>query len=181
MGVVGEEVLGAALEVGEGGVGGGDAEVVVEGGEDVAEGDGAAGGADDLAGAQAAAGQQGGTDARPVVAAHLFADDRRAAKFAPNNHGRVFIHASVAEVVEKRRQGVVENGEVFFFSLENGVVRTAVPVPFAVIQSDHAATGFNQPTGQQKTLRHTRGTVAVDKFGFIAFAVAGDQLGVFFR
>src|SRR5438128_11797592 len=71
-----------------------EAEVVKEGGHHVAVmdrtlvGGGAVlrGGADHLPGAHAAAGQEAGGDLRPVVAAGIFVDARRASEGAPGDY-----------------------------------------------------------------------------------------------
>src|SRR5207245_2861393 len=75
--------------------GGVEAEVLVDSGQDFAmvdrTGDGvfaqAVGGADGLAGVHTAARHKGAADRRPVVAAGAIVDPRRAAEFAPGNHG----------------------------------------------------------------------------------------------
>src|SRR6185312_9929124 len=85
LGVVVDEVLRPAGQVGDGGLAAVDAEVVVEGGEDLAEGDGALGAfaglpvgcADDLPAAHPAARKHRARDARPVVAAAVLVDRRR--------------------------------------------------------------------------------------------------------
>ena len=93
-----------------------DAEVVVERGEDFAEGDGAVDGvfaqavrrADHLAGPHAAAGQQGAADLRPVVAAGVFVDLRRAAEFAPDDDRHVAIQPALVQVFDQGADALIE-------------------------------------------------------------------------
>ena len=64
----------------------------------------AIGGADHLAGAEAAAGEQAAADLRPVVAAGVVVDLRRAAELAPGDHGDVVGQAALVQVFDQRRQ-----------------------------------------------------------------------------
>jgi hypothetical protein len=116
-----------------------------------------------------------------VVAADLLADDWRAAEFAPHDYAHIIFQAAIAQVVEQGREGVVEDGKILALAVENRVVRAAVPIPLAVVHRHHAAAGFDQPAGEQKALRHARGAVAVDVFGFVAGSVASDGSRVFLR
>src|SRR5687768_4601810 len=108
---VGQE-MGAAGEVGDGGLVHIDPEVVIEGGEDFGEGDGAifglgggaVGGADDLAELHAAAGKQGAVGLGPMVAAGVFVDDGGSAELAPANDGDIFLEAAGVEVFDERRK-----------------------------------------------------------------------------
>ncbi len=93
-----------------------DAEVVVNGGQDVLIGDRPAGGraaelvgrADDLANLHAAAEQEGRVDPGPVVAAAVLVDLGRAAEFAPDDHGDVAVEPAEVDVLDQRRDAPVE-------------------------------------------------------------------------
>src|SRR5438128_11956986 len=86
-----------------------EAEVVEESGYQVAVLDGTLvgsgavlrGGADHLPGAHAAAGQEAGGDLRPVVAAGIFVDARRASEVAPDDHREVPVEAAVVDVLDE--------------------------------------------------------------------------------
>ncbi len=51
------------------------------------------------------------------------------------------------EILDKRADALVEDGEIFRFTLEDGIVVAAMPIPFAVIQSDHPRARFDQAPG----------------------------------
>src|SRR5262249_10290489 len=86
---------------------------LIERGEDVAEMNGpglgalapARGRADDLAAAQAAAGHQGAAYVRPVVAAGVFVDLRRAAELAPRGDGHLVQQSTLVQILDQRGQG----------------------------------------------------------------------------
>jgi hypothetical protein len=113
-----DKILRATGEIGEGGFGHVDAHLFVERGEDLAEGYGAiggftgvfVGGTDDLAMAHAAAGEEGGSDAWPVISSAFGIDDRGAAEFAPDDDGNVFVEAALVNVRDQRAHALVEQG-----------------------------------------------------------------------
>src|SRR5437016_262235 len=82
------------------------AQVVIDGGENLAEGDGPVGGifaqviggADGLAAAHAAAGEESAADLRPVIAAGTTVDTRCAAELAPDHHSHIVQHAALVQV-----------------------------------------------------------------------------------
>ena len=124
-----------------------DAEVMVERGEDFAEGDGAVcglradlvGGADDLAVAHVAASEHGAGDAGPVVAPAFGIDDGGAAKFPPDDDGDVLLHAALVQVCDEGAEGAIEEGQVFAELLEI----VAVIIPAAEAERDDACSGFD--------------------------------------
>src|SRR5579872_234540 len=88
-----------------------DAEVVVDGGQHVAVVDRlvlrlrgrGVGRAEHLAGTHAAAGQQRSVDPRPVVAAGVLVDLRRAPELAPDHQRHVAVKAPGVEVLDEGR------------------------------------------------------------------------------
>src|SRR5207249_694723 len=102
-----DDVLRPAGRVADGGLGGVNAQVVIQGGENLLEMHRPLlgvlaqpiGGADGLTSAHAAAGQDGTTDLRPMVAAGVFVDSRCAAKLAPGDYRHVIEHAANIQVL----------------------------------------------------------------------------------
>src|SRR5688572_20124044 len=96
--------------------------------------------ADDAAALHAAAGEESGVAALPVVAAGGLVDLRAAAELADGHHQRVLQHAAVAEVVEERREGVVERpGLALLHDLEVAVVVVPAAVAGVFLRLDVGA------------------------------------------
>ncbi len=129
--------MGGRIETGPGLVAdegvGVDAQVVVDGGQDVLVVDRPAGGraaqlvgrADHLADLHAAAEEQGRVDPGPVVAAGVLVDLGRAAELAPDDHGDVAVEAAVVDVLDQGRDPLVEQRQVLAEPVE--VVAVRVP------------------------------------------------------
>ena len=105
-------------------------------------------GTDHLPGAEAAAGEQGTAHLRPVVAAGLRIDLRRPAKLAPHDDGHVVEHAPVAEVVEERREALVELAAMVAHEVE--VLPVAVPA--AVAEAHHPHARLHEPPGHEQVV-----------------------------
>src|ERR1044071_2345649 len=151
-----DQVLGPAAEVGDGDLGHVDAEVVVEGGEDVAEEDRAIGGfaapaiggADDLAGFHAPACQHGAGDPGPVIATGVLVDGRGPAELAPDDDGDVAVQALGLEIVEQGANALVEQWQV-----GPGVfVIVPVIIPKAEGNGDDAGAGLDEAAGDEELL-----------------------------
>ena len=69
----------------------------------------AVGGADHLAGTHAAAREQGGVHLRPMVAADLVADPRRAAELAHDDDAAIVGEAAPVQVFDQGADAVVED------------------------------------------------------------------------
>ena len=97
-----------------------DAQVVVDGGQDVLVMDRPAGGraaqlvgrADHLADLHPAAEEQGRVDAGPVVAAGVLVDLGRAAELAPDDHGDVAVEPADVDVLDQRRDPLIEQRQM---------------------------------------------------------------------
>ena len=85
----------------------------------------AVGRADDLPMLESAAGEQAAGDSRPVVAAGILVDGWCAAEFAPANHDDVLVETPLVEILDERREPLVEHREI----LPGPAEVTAVPVP----------------------------------------------------
>ena len=168
------EVLRATGEVGEGDLVRIKADTVVERGEDFAEVEGAViglaaeavRGADDLAGPHAAAGQHGAGNLRPVVAAGVVVDLRRAAELAPKDHRHVLVQAALMQVLDQRAEALVEQRTV----LPERVVDAAVMIPAAEREGHAARAGLDESPRDEHVLHQFRpAIVAVFR---ITFSVA---------
>src|SRR5262249_42794145 len=142
-----------------------DAQIVVERGENVLEGDrpilgvsgGLVGRAGDLAGAHTAAGQQGEIDGRPVIAAGILVDLGSAAEFAPDYNRDVFIETTEMQVFNERRKSHIELGD----ASAAGSEILAVSIPAAKRDRHHPYASFDQPPGHQKMVHAARWTVSL--------------------
>ena len=141
-----------------------DAQVVVDGGQDVVVVDRSAGGraaelvgrADDLADLHAAAGEQGRVDPRPVVAAGVLVDLGRAAELAPDDHRDVPVQTAGVDVLDQGGDPLVEERQMLAELAEVAAVR----VPEAVGDRDAPRPGLDQPAGDQELVVPHRGAVA---------------------
>src|SRR5207302_978047 len=117
-----DEILRAACQIRDGGLAYVDAEVVVKRREDIAEQHGTFGGfaaptvrrADGLAGPHAAAGEQSASDLRPMIAAGVLVDRRRAAKLAPHDDRDILVQPAPVQVLDQRADALVEQRQVGF-------------------------------------------------------------------
>ena len=123
----------------------------------------------------AAAGQQGAADLRPVVAAGVLVDARRAAELAPGDHRHVVEHAARFQVVDQGAERLVELGAVVAHQVEV----LAVAVPAAVGQRHAADAGLDQPPGHQQLVVDGRGAVVLEVVR-LAVAVASRTFSLSF-
>lgn len=161
--------------------GGVDAEVVVDGGKDIAIVDGPfggvgpdfVGGADDLSGRHTAAGEEYGLDGGPVIAAGFVVDFGSATEFAPDDEGDILIESALGEVLDESGDPGVEGGEMRAAVSE--VV--SVCVPESVGDGDDTDAGFDKSAGDEQLVVPERCAVA-EVFGGAA-AVEVEDSGVF--
>ena len=131
-----------------------DAELVIEGGEDVLIVHGpilrffaqAVGRTDDLAHAHAAAGQEGARRLGPVVAAGGFVDAWSAAEFAPGDDADILVEAAGVQVFDQGGDSLIELVEL---RRKLGEV-AAVPVPATEREGDATGPGLDQAPGQEE-------------------------------
>src|SRR5262245_49851843 len=110
---------------------------MVERGVDFLERDGtrfglaaeAIGGTNDVARFHATAGHESARDARPVVAAGVLVDLRRAAKLAPGDDRTIVGQAALVQVLNQSGHGFVEYRQLLFGVFEI----LAVPIPKTVV------------------------------------------------
>ena len=88
-------------------------------------------------------------DLRPVVAAAVLVDLRRAAELAPDHHRHVLVQPALVQVFDQRGQALIEHRQVMAGVLEGRAVRLAVPVPAAVGQR-HARGRPPRPAGGRR-------------------------------
>ena len=150
-----EEELGSALWVWQSDRAGVDAEVSVEGGEDIFPGDGAGrdfvtesiGAADDLSGFDASAGEEGGAGLWPVVSAAGFGvDSGCASEFAPDDDAYIVEHSSFFEISDECMQAVVNDGKEVAHAGEVIAVRIEV----ADGDTDAADAGFDESSSEEE-------------------------------
>src|SRR5262249_18582686 len=135
----------------------------------------AVGGADGLAGAHAAAGEQGAADLRPVVAAGLLVDARRAAELAPGDDRHVVEPAADLQVVEQGTQAAVELAAVVAHQVEV----LAVAVPAAVGERHDAHAGLDQAAGHQQLVVDGRRAVVLVLVGPAVAVAFADLVALF--
>ncbi len=157
------EELRAAAEIGKRGLDRVDAHAVIERGEHFQVVDrpilhlaaDAIARSDNLAGPHAAAGQHGEVDRGPMIAAGIFVDLGRAAEFAPHDHRHVLFHSPLVQVIEQRRNPLIEHRNV----LPPGGEILPVPIPTAEGTGDATGAGFDQPPGHEEMLHQLRAAV----------------------
>ena len=114
------------------------------------------GGADDLAVFHAAAADHDRPASRPVIAARVLIDPRRAAELThPDDRGRLE-QPAVGQVGDQRRHALVELGEK---PLRQRVEIVGVRVPAVERDLDIGHAAFDEPPGHQAT--RTKGSPAV--------------------
>src|SRR5207248_2838516 len=146
-----DEILRPAAQIGDRDLAHVNAQVVIEGGEDVAELDWSIGGfsaqpiggADHLAGLHAAAGEQSARDARPMVAAGVFVDGGGSAELAPDDNRNILVEAALVQVIYQRAHALVEQREV----LPQRAEIVAVMVPAAESERHAAGASLDQAPG----------------------------------
>jgi hypothetical protein len=90
------------------------------------------------------------------------------------------------EIFHEGTDALIENGKIFLLAHKDRVVGSpldipaTVPVPFAVIQGDHANSRFDQASSYQHALRHTRCTVAIHEDRWVTHPVTFNHFGIFF-
>ena len=118
----------------------------------------AVGRANHLAVFHAAAGQQRARDARPMVAAAVLVDFRRATELAPHADGDVFVQAAIVQIPDERRDALVEHRHV-----ASGVAKVVpVPIPKTERHSNHPHAGLDQAAGDEELLEDARRGIAAD-------------------
>jgi len=164
-----------------------DAELGVDGADEVFGGEDAGvggvafavGGADDDAAGGAAAGHQDGHGVGPVVAARLVlagegADGGGAPEFAEGDDEGAFQQAVVRQVADERGHGVVPFRQPFAAGTED----VGVMVPAAVIDGDEGDAGLDEAAGEEGSLAET--VAAVGGADFFGLAVDVERgLGLF--
>ena len=128
----------------------------------------AVGGTDHLSGAKPTAGEQSASDCRPMIAAGILVDERRAAELAPGHHGHVLVETAFVEVLDERGQPLVELRQV---RVLHAIERVAVEVPTAKVQRHHSATGLDEPPCHEKVLEVRRRAVTESLLAPLAVAV----------
>ena len=129
----------------------------------------AVGGADHLSGAEATSGEQSAADCRPMIAARILVDLRRAAELAPGDDRHVFIEPTFVKILDERGESLIELRQV---RVLHAVERVAVKVPAAEVERDHPAPGLDEPPGHEKVLEVRRRAVAKPFLAPLAVAVA---------
>src|SRR5262249_18536364 len=151
-----EDVDRPAAAVGEG-PGGVDADGLVEGAEDLRDGDAPvsrvlaarAAGADGLAHLQPAARHQGAHHRRPVIPAAVAAVDLgRAAALAPHDGDDVLVHAAIDQILDHGGDAAIHLRQLLAQGLE--VARVRVPTPDG--QGNAADARLDQSTGGEELL-----------------------------
>src|SRR5262249_51369018 len=98
---------------------------------------------------------------RPMVAAAVLVDPRRAAKLAPDDDSNFIEQTTLAQILDQGRQAQIEQRQGF------AGFREEIPVPVPVVialqnaaegptaghQRDTAGPGFDQPPGQQNLVQ----------------------------
>ena len=110
---------------------------------------------------------------RPVIAAGVVVDFRRAAEFAPHDDRHIFIQAPLVQIGDQGGRRTVEQRAV----VANRLEILPVVVPAAEVERDDPRAGFDQAAGDEEVLGQLRGAVVAELR--IAFAVAFDQGRVF--
>ena len=116
-----------------------------------------------------------------MIPANLSTDLRSPTKLAGDQYRAVLVEPAIVQVLDQRADALIEDREVLALAIENRVVRTAVPVPLAVVQRHDSGTCFDQSPRHQQTLRHARRAIAVDRDFRIASAVTSNNARVFLR
>src|ERR1044071_6057666 len=98
------------------------------------------GAANDLAGFHVAAGEKRARNARPMIAAGIFIDDRRAAEFAPDNYTHVFVEPAVVKILDQRRHTRVKHRQIF----AGDFVVAAVIIPKTKCDGDKSRASFDE-------------------------------------
>ena len=101
-----------------------------------------------------------------MIAANLGTDARRTSELAQDDDRAILVQAALMQILDEGTDALIEDGKVFSLTLEDGIAGAAVPVPFAVIQSDDASAGLDQAPGQQQTLGDARAPLpSMNTFG----------------
>ena len=96
-----------------------------------------------------------------MVTSTLRIDTGSTSEFAPNNDRYVLIHSSVFEVIKQCGDALVKDRNMVASVFKIGSMRSAVPVPASVSQTDNSYTSFYQPTGGQQVIVPERTSVTV--------------------
>ena len=154
------KVLRSSGLIGNGGAGGINSQLVIQGGKDflivyrailwnftepIC-------GADHLAGFHTATGEQAAGNLWPVVASGAGVDAWHAAKFAPRHHADVLIQTTLVKIFHERCDALIEPRQLDGTAFEIATM----PVPAAEGKSDTADTSFNQPARHQKRIHPVR-------------------------
>ena len=67
------------------------------------------------------------------------------------------------QVANQGADALIEERELDPLAAEDVVARSAVPVPFAVVERHDTDAGLDESAGHQHALRHARGAVVVDE------------------